>query len=237
MRKFAVHFIGLIKELFERSFKSDHFKAGFKGSGVQRFIQTHTLNSLHTHYIRVSFCHCSNTTSDSATTVTTVTTSVDGTTSVTISEASASTTVSIKCACGKELTPIKLHVSAYLTKYMKPREQKQRRDNRRVKPTVYGEVLTKDEILERLEAEEKEKSEKAATKRANKEERAERARKKAAEKEEAKQKKAAEKAQKAAVRAAEKERRAAEKKKTVARGKNATRKTQLTGIIVVMGHA
>ena len=52
----------------------------------------------------------------------------------------------------------------YLTKHIQAKPKPRSRDHRKVKPTVYGEVLTSDEIVVRLEQEEKEKTEKAAAK-------------------------------------------------------------------------
>lgn len=95
--------------------------------------------------------------------------------------------------CGRNLTPVKLHVVAYITRRVQAKTKPRSRDNRKIKPTVYGEVLTSDEVVERLEQEEREKAEKAAEKEREKAE-------KAAQKAE----KAAEKAKKAAERAAKK---------------------------------
>lgn len=62
------------------------------------------------------------------------------------------------------MTPIKLHVVAYLTKHIQAKPKPRSKDNRKVKPTLYGEVLTSDQIVERLEREAKEKAEKNAQK-------------------------------------------------------------------------
>ena len=87
-------------------------------------------------------------------------------------------------------------------------------DNRRVKPTVYGEVLTRDELLMRLEEQEKEKAAKEAEKKANKESRAAKAAQKAEKKRAAKERREVirgEKAAERALKAAEKAQKAAEK--------------------------
>ncbi len=60
-----------------------------------------------------------------------------------------------------DVTPMKLQVTAYITKHIQAQRNK---DNQRVKPTVYGEVLTSDEVMERLQEEEREKAEKEAEK-------------------------------------------------------------------------
>lgn len=112
------------------------------------------------------------------------------------------------------MTPVKLHVMAYLTKHLQPRQKQRVTDNRRVKQTVYGEVLTRDELMMRLEEQEREKEAKEAEKRANKEARAEKAAQKAEEKRAAKERREVIRGEKAAERAlkeAEKARKAAEK--------------------------
>ena len=103
----------------------------------------------------------------------------------------------------------------YLTKHLQPKQKPREKDNRRIKPTVYGEVLTKDEIVFRLEEEEEEKNKKAAEKAARKEARAEAAAERAA----TKTRRAAVRAEKAQERAAEKEKKAAEKEKKAAEKK------------------
>ncbi len=50
----------------------------------------------------------------------------------------------------------------YITKHIQAKpKSKPRGTNKKVKPTMYGEVLTRDEIIERLEAEEKERGERS----------------------------------------------------------------------------
>ena len=73
------------------------------------------------------------------------------------------------------MTPVKLHVVAYFTKHLQAQQKPKSRDNRKVKPTVYGEVLTRDEIIERVEPQAKEKAEKAAEKAKKAAERAQKA--------------------------------------------------------------
>ncbi len=46
----------------------------------------------------------------------------------------------------------------YITKHIQAKpKSKPRGTNKKVKPTMYGEVLTRDEIIERLEAKERKK--------------------------------------------------------------------------------
>lgn len=66
------------------------------------------------------------------------------------------------------MTPMRLHVSAYFTKHLQAQPKKRSTDNRRVKPANYGEVLTSDEVMKRLEEKEKEKAEKEKEKAAKK---------------------------------------------------------------------
>ena len=95
---------------------------------------------------------------------------------------------------------MELTVAAYFSKYLQCQNKPRQRDNRRVKPVAYGEVLTRDEVIQRLEQEELEKAEKAA----------EKAREKAV-KEMEKAEKAAEKAARQAERAEEREARRVQK--------------------------
>ena len=102
--------------------------------------------------------------------------------------------------CGCQVTTVELTVAAYFSKYLQCQNKPRQRDNRRVKPVAYGEVLTRDEVVQRLEQEELEKAEKAA----------EKAREKAV-KEMEKAEKAAEKAARQAERAEEREARRVQK--------------------------
>ena len=58
------------------------------------------------------------------------------------------------------MTPMKLTVTAYITQQIQAKQPKPRGNNKQVKPTVYGEVLTRDDIVARLEEQEKEKQQK-----------------------------------------------------------------------------
>ena len=70
---------------------------------------------------------------------------------------------------------MKLHVAVYFTKHLQVKPKIRSTDNRKVKPTMYGEVLTTDQVIDRLEEKErekmrkeKEKAEKAAKQAATK---------------------------------------------------------------------
>ena len=111
----------------------------------------------------------------------------------------------------KSLTPMKFQIVGYLTRYIEAKPKPRSNDKRRVKVKVYGEVLTCDDVIERLEEEEAEKAEKVAQKAKKAAEKAEKAAEKA-EKAAEKAKKAAEKAEKAAGRE-ERERRKPQKRR------------------------
>lgn len=71
---------------------------------------------------------------------------------------------------------MQLHVTTYFTNFFKARNAKKAPStNKRIKPAYYGEALTRDEIVQRIEAEEEEKREKEAKKRGRKRKRAEQA--------------------------------------------------------------
>lgn len=63
------------------------------------------------------------------------------------------TIISLKCTdCRQDMAPMKLHAVLYLTKHMQLQQTTTKtRDNKRVKPQVYGEVLTRDELMGHLE--------------------------------------------------------------------------------------
>ena len=62
------------------------------------------------------------------------------------------------------MTPVHLHVVAYFTKYLQGKQKEGRKDTRRLKPKFYGEVLTRDEIIERMEEEKRKKGQKKGKK-------------------------------------------------------------------------
>jgi hypothetical protein len=77
--------------------------------------------------------------------------------------------------CGNDITPVKLHIAAYFSNFLsKKHAEKQPKSNKRVKPQYYGEALMRDDIIQRLEQEERQKQEKEAAKERAKREREER---------------------------------------------------------------
>ena len=101
---------------------------------------------------------------------------------------------------------MKLHVTAYITQRIQAKPKTRSKDNRKVKPTVYGEVLTSDEVLDRLEQEERDKAEKAAEKEREKAEKAKEKAEKAAEKARKAEEREAKKAERQAKKAAQSKR-------------------------------
>ena len=140
--------------MWDRSLKPEHFKAGFRATGLYPFSrEAIPASKLSTS---LPFRSGTDTNPNSADN------ECEGG-KETIGEVTV--TAKLTCAeCDRNMTPMKLHVVAYLTKHIQAKPKPRSRDNRKVKPTVYGEVLTSDEIVERLEQEEKEKTEKAAAK-------------------------------------------------------------------------
>lgn len=67
----------------------------------------------------------------------------------------------LKCSdCGRSVTPVRMHVVAFFTQHLQGEAQKGKKDTRRLKPRYYGEVLTRDEIISRMEKDEAEKKKK-----------------------------------------------------------------------------
>ena len=67
--------------------------------------------------------------------------------------------------CGNDMTPVQLHVVAYFSKHLQQQHDKVKdKDKKRVKPSYYGEALTKDEIVTRIEEEEEMKQAKQKAK-------------------------------------------------------------------------
>ena len=75
--------------------------------------------------------------------------------------ATASAVLDLKCSdCGRSVTPVRMHVVAFFTQHLQGEAQKGKKDTRRLKPRYYGEVLTRDEIISRMEKDEAEKKKK-----------------------------------------------------------------------------
>lgn len=84
------------------------------------------------------------------------------------------------------MTPVRLHLAIYFTNYFQKAQGRKKTTNKRVRPQYYGEALTSEEVVGRMEQEEREKEEKLAEKERLKQERIEK-------QERAKQEKAAKK--------------------------------------------
>ncbi len=62
--------------------------------------------------------------------------------------------------CGNAMTPVKLHLAAYFSKELQYKPTlSQRKNNKKTACSHYGEVLTSDEVVERIESKEREKKE------------------------------------------------------------------------------
>lgn len=209
---------GLIKVLWERSLKPEHFIAGFRATGLFPVCK----EAIPARKMAASVPFATPPTSEPAPPPTSRPAQVN----------EACTTMQLKCTgCGSDMTPVKLHVVAYFTKHMQAKQPpKTRKDNHRVKPTVYGEVLTRDEIVERLEEQAREKREKEAEKAAKK---TEKEAEKAAKKTQMEAKKAermTKKAQKEAERAAKQAEREAKQTQKKSAPKPVTRRKPVTRV-------
>ena len=146
------HCIGLIAKLWDCSFKPEHLKGGFRATGLfptnRAAIPTNKLLP------SVPF--------ESATTLGTQS-EVTSTSSSSVREPSigkATTIVSqqLKCnGCGNDMTPVQLHIVAYFSRHLQNQNAHTVKDKKRVKPQIYGEALTKDEIMLRIEEQEEQK--------------------------------------------------------------------------------
>lgn len=138
--------------MWERSLTPDHFRGGFREAG---------LYPLHKGAIKASKLLPSQPFEITSTDVSTDLTASN--------EPIPPTDMQLTCTkCCRDMTPMKLHVSVYFTKHLQAEPKKQSTDNRRVKPASYGEVLTSDEVMRRLQEKEKEKAEKEKEKAAKK---------------------------------------------------------------------
>ena len=170
--------VGLIKKLWETAFKEQHLKSGFRACGIfpvnRQAIPANKLAPSIPHKPPPSESASGSATSQSGLG-----------TSVAESSASTITNLPLTCHdCGKGITPVRLHVVTYFTNHFQQRNATQlAKDNRRVQPQYYGEALTRDEVLDRIEDSEREKREKEEGKAAKKREQAERKLQKEAEKE------------------------------------------------------
>ena len=184
-------FPSLLKELWEKSIKPEHLRGGFKSAGLAPF----NPDAISQDRLSPSLVTSSGTPPE-------------------MSPQSQPTTPPLRSVTFNGVgtlhvggTPIRVELRAYFVKALQPADKRLgERRRRRVELSDHGEVLTSDQVLERLEQAEAEKARKA---------------------EEEKARKAAEKARKAAEKArkaAEKARKAAEKK-SGKKGKNRAAKT------------
>ena len=143
-------FPSLIKELWEKSIKPEHLRGGFKSAGLAPFNPT----AIPSDRLSPSLV-------------------VRNETSPELSPESQPTAPELQGAIfngtgllniGGE-TPIRVELRAYFVKALQPADKPQgMRRRRRVELSDYGEVLTNDQVLERLEQADVEKKRKEAEK-------------------------------------------------------------------------
>ena len=81
---------------------------------------------------------------------------VTSTSSSSKSESSIGKATTIECQqlnckrCGNDMTPVQLHIVTYFSRHLQNQNANTVRDKKGVKPQIYGEALTKDEIMLRI---------------------------------------------------------------------------------------
>ena len=174
--------VGLIKKLWEASLTAAQLKSGFRASGL--YPLNHQAISADKLAPSVPYAG-SDPASATATPVAKVATTTSTTVSLTISVVESTFTPASDVeqistlhpsvsALGKEvthrdcrgaITPVQLNVVAYLAQHLQRRNQaKETKDKRKVKPAYYGEALTRDEMIQRMEEVKRKKRERTAKK-------------------------------------------------------------------------
>ena len=115
-----------IKQLFNKSFKQEHFAAGSRASGLHPLSRSAIKDSQLTP--STAFSTPKNSSASTGIAVQQAPESQSQTSDdATIAEASVLAVVSQSCpTCGQDMTPMKLHVTAYLTKYIQPKQRQQK---------------------------------------------------------------------------------------------------------------
>ena len=112
-----------MKELWDRSLKPEHFKAGFRASGLFPFSREAIPNTKLAASIPFNGKAREGEEEGEE-------------------KGEATEVFKLSCTdCGHNMTPVKLHVVAYLTKHIQAKPKARSNNNRKVKPTVYGEVF------------------------------------------------------------------------------------------------
>ena len=170
-------FPSLINKLWDRSFKSSHIVSGFHATGLHPLDQAPVICKLSTSapFRAPSAAPSTSSTAHSATMSVSATASMQSTSSASLPATSSvigTGTVRLeikgKCHnCGAELTPMRPHLTMHFEKLL----QKKHADTRatttrkRVRANYYGEALTSDDMLQRLQDEEKARKAKKKRKR------------------------------------------------------------------------
>ena len=141
---------GLIAQLWEESFTPAQLRGGFRACGIfpvnRHAIPASKLAISIPYSSQSGSAAAANTTSESTQTTCQNTT------------ATSSAVMHLKCSdCGRSITPIRMHVAAFFTQHLQGVAQKGKKDTRRLKPRYYGEVLTRDERMEKDKAEKQKK--------------------------------------------------------------------------------
>ena len=137
-------FAGLIFKLWEESFQPQHLKTGFKKAGLFPLSDPEQVITPTITAPSIPFIQEND---------------------------DQSTCLNICCRkCGDTFTPIKLHLAVYFSKELQYKPASRCRDKGKTKTSFYGEVLTSDEVMERIESKEREKEEIEAEKSKKKEE-------------------------------------------------------------------
>ena len=144
--------IGLICKLWEQSFKGDHLKSGFKKAGLFPIpSQIDDIISTTAMAPSIPFrCREDSSTEDN---------NID-------------ICFDVCCRkCGGAITPVKLHLAVYFAKELQYKPTgTNKKDKRKAECDYYGEVLTSDEVADRIESKEKERNEREKEKMKKKEE-------------------------------------------------------------------
>ena len=163
----------MLAKLYEKSFLPSHFKSGFRRSGLHSLKRDAIPSSKLLKYLSFTGKSSQGDENGSQDNLSSCSKSHDGEDGVVINLKGTVTTE-------EGSTPIRLQLREYFARFLasKRKGNAKATDKRKVKPSFYGEVLTTDEVFERLEKEEKEKKEKKlvlASKQRKKEKRAEEA--------------------------------------------------------------
>ena len=165
-------FPSLIRKLWDESFQPDHLKAGFKRAGLCPVSKDAIPKSSYAPSLM-----------ETTTTTTTPTPTVQATDCD-----SQDHTVHVQvscCECFRQthITPVRIYLRGYFSNLIGKKQEEKKTERRKVKSVYSGEALTSDDMIARLEDEDRERKENAAAAEKKREEKAAAAEKKREEKE------------------------------------------------------